>query len=104
MLGFIIAVVAGFLTPHADGPLTGPIVARAAPFIRIEPTEQRLISFMILMLICGFLAAILDSGSAFWIIFGGSVGYFATRIFDSGKRVMDDRRAKTQSDAVNWKR
>lgn len=104
MLGFTIAVAAGYLTPYADGPLSIPIIARAAPLVKIAPGETRLVSFMILMLIVGVLAAILQSGSAFWLLLGGIIGYFAVRFFDSGKRAVDRRKAARQSDAVNWKR
>ncbi len=103
MLGFIIAVAAGFLTPYADGPLSGPLIARAAPLVNITPTETRLVSFMTLMLIVGLLAMILHTGSSFWIVLGGIIGYFAVRVIDGGKRQFDRRKAARQIDAVNWK-
>lgn len=80
MFGFIIALVAGFLTRHAEDPLTRPLINRIAPHLTVEPGEVRLLSFILVMLVAGIGAELLDSGSIFWVILGGATGYFATRL------------------------
>ena len=93
MLGFIIAVVAGFLTKYAEEPLARPLVRLLQGKIEIEPGETRLIAFMIVMLLAGVGADLLDSGSAFWLMLGGVLGYFATRVLTAIKSAIDGRRA-----------
>ena len=39
-----------------------------------------MLAFIIMMLVAGLLAEIFDSGSAFWVIVGGTLGFFGTRI------------------------
>ena len=87
MLGFIIAIFAGFLTPQLEGPLAGPIIKALDGHIAIDPTEKRLVAFMAAILIAGIAAALLSSGSAFWIMFGGVLGYFGTRLVTLGKKL-----------------
>lgn len=91
MLGFIVAVCAGFLTPHLEGPIANPLVKALEGHIKIEANEPRLIAFMVAMIIAGIAAALLNSGSAFWVIFGGVLGYFGTRLFEAAKKQIDDR-------------
>ena len=91
MLGFIIAAVAGFLAPQLEGPVANPIVKAMQDHIKVEPAETRLIAFMVAMLVAGIAAALLNSGTPFWIILGGVLGYFGTRLFEAGKKAMDAR-------------
>lgn len=91
MLGFIIAAAAGFLTPQIEGPVVGPIVKMLDGHISIEPTEKRLIAFMVAMLAAGIAAVLLNSGTPFWVISGGVLGYFGTRIVARAKKFMDGR-------------
>jgi hypothetical protein len=93
MLGFIIAVVAGFLAKYADEPLVRPLVGLLHGKIEIEPGETRLIGFMIVMLLAGVGAELLHSGSTFWLILGGVLGYFATRLLAAVKSAIDGRGA-----------
>ncbi|WP_296426231.1 hypothetical protein [Yoonia sp.] len=94
MLGFIIAAVAGFLTPHIEGPVAEPIVKALQGRIPVEASEKRLIAFMVAMLGAGVAAALLDSGTPFWMIVGGVLGYFATRIMAAGQKLIDARNSK----------
>ena len=66
-----------------------PIVKALDGHIKIAPTETRLIAFMIAMIAAGVVAALLNSGSAFWVMFGGVLGYFGTRIVEVIKKQMD---------------
>ncbi len=91
MLGFLIAAVAGFLTPQLETPVAGPIVKAMEGHIAVEPAEKRLIAFMVAMLAAAIAAALLNSGTPFWVILGGVLGYFGTRLFEAGKKAVDAR-------------
>jgi len=52
----------------------------------------RLLSFILVMLIAGIVAELLDSGSAFWIILGGALGYFALRLVAAAQAFLEQRR------------
>lgn len=91
MLGFIIAAAAGFLTPQLEGPVGGPIVKAMEGHIPVEGNEKRLIAFMVAMLVAGIAAALVNSGTPFWVISGGILGYFGTRLVEAGKKAMDER-------------
>lgn len=90
MIGFIVAIIAGFLTPLLEAPIVNPLVKALEGNIKIEPNEHRLIAFMIAMIIAGLIAALISSGTAFWIIFGGILGYFGKRLFAAAKQQIDD--------------
>lgn len=92
MLGFIVAVVAGFLTPYAEAPLARPLVGLLEGRIRIEAGELRLVAFIIVMLLAGLAAVLLASGSTFWVMLGGTLGYFGTRIVAAIREAIDARR------------
>lgn len=92
MLGFIVAAAAGFLTPQLEGPVVAPIVKALDGHIQIAPTETRLIAFMVAMIAAGVAAALLNSGTAFWVMFGGVLGYFGTRIVEVVKKQLDARK------------
>ncbi len=92
MFGFIIALIAGFLAPHAEGPLARPLAAAMRDKVPLAPGELRLLSFILVMLLAGIAAELLDSGSAFWIILGGALGYFALRLVAAGQALFDQRR------------
>ncbi len=92
MLGFLIAAVAGFLTPQLEGPVAGPVVKALEGHIPIAANERRLIAFMAALLAAAVLAAAFDSGSVIGVIVGGILGYFGTRIFEVLKKIIDGRR------------
>ncbi len=92
MLGFLIAALAGFLTSQIEEPVAGPVVKFLEEFFKVEPVEKRLIAFMLMLLGAAVLAALLDSGSTFGVIFGAVLGYFGTRIY---KVLMDIIQARS---------
>ena len=91
MLGFLVAVIAGFLVPQIDGPVTKPVMKFLGRYTTIEETETRAISVMIAMLVAAILSALLDSGTTFGVIFGAVLGYFGMRIYALLKRVIEAR-------------
>lgn len=93
MLGFIIAAAAGFFTPLIGGPLVDPIVKALGNHITIEADERPLVAFMLAMLLAGIASALLVSGTPFWVILGGILGYFGSRIVDAVKKYMAERDA-----------
>lgn len=92
MLGFVVAVVAGFLTPAAEEALARPVERVLRPHILLEPGESRVLAFVLVMLLAGIAANLLDSGSPFWVILGGALGYFGTRLVAAARAAMDARR------------
>lgn len=93
MLGFLIAAAAGFLTPQIADSLADPVIKAAAPHITIEPGERRLVGFMLAMLAAGIAAVLLHSGTPFWVILGGVLGYFGTRIVAAVQKLINNRGA-----------
>lgn len=91
MLGFLVAVAAGFATPHLEGPVARPLAKMMEKYITLEVSEIRLIAFMVAMLAAGVVSALLHSGMTFWVILGGALGYFATRIVAATREAIDAR-------------
>ena len=98
MLGFIVAIGAGFIVPHLEAPLGRPVAKFLSKHITLEATETRLISFVIAMLGAGIAAALLDSGTMFWMTLGGALGYFGARLVAAGKTAMDARKIGDKMD------
>jgi hypothetical protein len=92
MLGFIVAVVAGWLAPAAEGPVARPLARALGPRLAVAESEMRALSLIIMMLAAGLAAEALDSGSPFWVILGGAIGFFGTRIVTALRDVIDGRR------------
>ena len=92
MLGFIVAAAAGFLTPQFESTIGGPVVKAMRAYIPVEESETRLVTFMVLLLCAGIVSVLLSSGTPFWVIAGGTLGYFGTRLFDAGKKAMDGKK------------
>jgi type IV secretory pathway TrbD component len=92
MLGFVVAVVAGFLTPAAEETLARPVERALREHILLDQGERRLLAFVLVMLLAGVAANLLNSGSPFWVILGGALGYFGTRLVAAARRVLDARR------------
>ena len=93
MLGFIIATAIGFFTPLIGGPLVDPLVKAVGNYITIEADEKPLVAFMLAMIAAGIASALLNSGTPFWIIIGGILGYFGSRIVEAGQKYMNERNA-----------
>lgn len=92
MLGFIAAVIAGFVTPQLEAPAARPVARFMEKHITLEATETRLIAFIIAMLAAGVVASLLNSGSVFWMVLGGALGYFGTRLVAAARSAMDARK------------
>ena len=91
MIAFLLAIVAGFLTPYAETPLGRPAAGLLGEYMRLEDGELRLLTFMIMMLLAGVASALFVSGSTFWVILGGIIGYFATRPIAAIQSAMESR-------------
>jgi len=91
MLGFLIAALAGFLTPQIEGPVAGPVIEALEKQFTVAPNEKRLIAFMVALVGAAVVATLLDSGTVFGIVLGAVLGYFAPRIFAVLKRVIEAR-------------
>lgn len=89
MLGFLIAAAAGFLTPQITDSLAGQVIRAMSVHIKVEPTEKRLVGFMLAMLAAGIAASLLHSGTPFWVILGGVLGYFGTRIATTAQKLFN---------------
>ncbi|PUB13244.1 hypothetical protein [Yoonia sediminilitoris] len=89
MLGFLIAAVAGYLTPQLEDSVGDPIVKMLRRYMAVDPGEKRLVTFMVLLLAVAVLAIFAHSGSPFWLILGAIVGYFGPRLFNAGKKQID---------------
>lgn len=92
MFGFLIALVAGFLTPHAEAPLARPVAEALRDVIKLEDGEIRLLGFMIVMLITGLLCALFDTGSPLGVMLGGTLGYFGLRLSAYAKAAVEGKR------------
>ncbi len=92
MLGFLVAIAAGYLTPYLDDTVARPLAKAVSGVVPIGPEELRLVSFMIAMIAAGVLANLLNSGATFWVILGGVIGYFLTRIVSGARTAMDQRK------------
>ena len=92
MWGFIIAIGLGFLTPQIET-LIAPLLKGITAHIPIVDTEKRLVAFIVAMLAAGIASAILYSGTAFWIMAGGTLGYFGTRIVAAIKKLIEERQS-----------
>ena len=96
MLGFLVAALAGFLTPQLEGPVAGPIAKFLEGYFPIEPSEKRLIAFMAALIAAAICANLLDSGTTFGVIVGAVVGYFGLRVYNLLKRIIQ---ARTDADS-----
>lgn len=89
MLGFLIALGAGFLTPHIAENLSDPVIKLAAPHVVITQGEKLLLGFMMGLLAAGLIAALLHSGTPFWVILGAILGYFGTRLVALAQKLIN---------------
>lgn len=89
MFGFLLAIGAGFVTPQLDKPVAEPLLKAVSGWIDTTEVEVRLVAFMIAMLAAGVASNLLNSGATFWVILGGVLGYFLTRIIAAAKTAID---------------
>ncbi len=83
-LVFIIAVGAGFATPHAEPHVQKFLKSILLKDVPMAEGEFRTFTFVLLMLIVGLLALGTDT-SAFAVILGGGLGLFGLRLFHAIK-------------------
>lgn len=93
MLAFLISIVAGFLTPYAQSTVDSLARKHLAPHIELMAGETRTLTFIAVMLGAGIVIALTSGGSPFWVILGGTIGLFLTRLVAAGKRWNDNRNA-----------
>lgn len=89
MWGFIVAVIGGLVVAPAEDALAKPVAKFISPVVKVEPGEMRALSFALVMLIVGIIAALIHSGTAFWVILGGVLGLFGQRLYVWGRGLID---------------
>lgn len=92
MFGFLIAVVAGAVTPMIEAPVARPVAKVLTQNMDFADGELRLLAFMIAMMVAGLLCAIFSSGSALGLAVGGTLGYFGLRLVRIVQKVIEGRR------------
>lgn len=91
MFGFIIAFVAGFLTPHIEAPLARPLARALAPHIPFEEGETRLLAFILALVGAGVLCALFDTGSPLGVAIAAALGHFALRLLAAAQAALEKR-------------
>jgi len=85
-MSFILAAIAGFVTPMVEGTVSGMLQKLQSKDIQIEDGEYRTLTFALLLLGVAVLANITGvSANAFWLLVGGILGLFAMRIIAAVK-------------------
>ena len=92
MLGFLIAVAAGFLAPYLEDPLAKPLAETMRNHMTLETGEVRLLSFILMMVAAGLLSILFDSGNAFGLAVGGGLGYFLLRLTAALRVIIEGRK------------
>lgn len=93
MFGFLIALIAGFVTPMLDAPVARPIARMAGKNVTLLDGELRVLSFMVAIIIAGFVCALFSAGTPLGLAIGATLGYFGTRLLHWGQREIEDRRS-----------
>lgn len=93
MWGFIVAIIGGLLVAPAEDLLAKPVARILAPVVKVEDAEMRALSLAIVLLIVGIIAAVIDSGSPFWVILGAILGLFGQRLYAWGRGAIEKRRS-----------
>ncbi|EAR51602.1 hypothetical protein OG2516_01746 [Oceanicola granulosus HTCC2516] len=93
MLGFLVALAAGFAATGLDETLGRPTARALAPHIVVEPGEMKLLTFMLTMLIAALVLAVFDYESLIGFMLGGILGWFANRIVAAARTALDKNRA-----------
>lgn len=81
MLGFILALGAGFLTPHVQDPLARPVAKAIKGLVDIPDNELSALSFILTMTVAGFVTWLIGTDtSPFWFMAGGALGFVVVRL------------------------
>ncbi|MEM1301387.1 MAG: hypothetical protein AAGH17_02295 [Pseudomonadota bacterium] len=81
MLAFILAIAAGYATPHAEPQVKKFVNDMTMDDVAMDAGDSRALTFILLMLAVTVLQVLAQSDiSAFVIIAGGGLGLFGTRI------------------------
>ena len=92
MLAFLIALVAGLLTPQSTQSVARPLADRSEPWVKVETAEMALLGYAVALVLAGLVVALLGGGSPFWFALGGALGVFAKRLVAAGRTEIDRRR------------
>ena len=92
MLGFLIALGAGYLTPQLEDNAAAPVMNAVSKHVPVAPHEKRLVAFMLALVAAAILATIFDSGSILTVSAGVVLGYFGKRIVAAIQKLLDDRK------------
>lgn len=79
MIGFIVAVAAGYLTPQFQSSVAPPVAQALKPLSILE-SEYDVIGLMAAFLAAALVSTVLSSGSTLGIAIGVAIGYFGTRL------------------------
>lgn len=91
MLGFLIAAGAGFVVPMLEDLVGESLAERLRQKMPIAPEESRVIALLMALLAAALLALAFDSGNAFSVALGLTLGYFGTRLFALVKAAIDGK-------------
>ncbi|MBU2993763.1 hypothetical protein Q4555_11995 [Octadecabacter sp. 1_MG-2023] len=92
MFGFLIALIAGGVTPMLEGPIARPIAGMLSDSIELAEGELRTLAFMVAMIIAGVLCAVFSTGTPLSLAIGGTLGYFGMRLLRWGQRALENRK------------
>ena len=93
MLGFLIALVAGGVTPMLEGPIARPVARMLADHIDVAEGEVRILAFMAALIVAAILCAVFSTGTPLSLAIGAALGYFGMRLARLAQRLIEDRRA-----------
>ena len=93
MLGFLIALIAGGVTPMLETPIARPVARMMGNNVELADGELRALAFMVAMIIAGILCAVFSTGTPLSLAIGGTLGYFGMRLLRWGQRAIEDRRS-----------
>ncbi len=99
-MSFILAVIAGFVTPMVEGTISGVLQKAQTDDIQIEDGEYRALTFAILLLGVAILANITGATTnAVTLLVGGILGLFAMRIIAAVKNMASKKKETSSDDA-----
>lgn len=91
MFGFLIAVIAGAVTPMLEAPVARPVAGLMSNNVELVDGELRVLAFMIAMIVAGILCAVFSTGTPLSLAVGGMLGYFGMRLLRWGQRALENR-------------